>query len=90
MMFGPLAKCDGIREFACILGAISSKSYHLCFGKSGITRSNLSKANENRDYHIFEKFAYKLIDIAQKNRLTGSLKLKGDSILLTLLPLTCA
>ena len=67
MMFGQLAGCDSLRELTSVLGAHSRKSYHLGFGKSNITRSNLSKANENRDYHIFEKFAYKMIDIAQKN-----------------------
>ena len=77
MMFGQLAGCDSLRELVSILGAHSKKSYHLGFGKSGITRSNLSKANENRDYHIFEKFAYKMIDIAQKKRLTREFEVEG-------------
>ena len=77
MMFGQLAGCDSLRELVSILGAHSTKSYHLGFGKSGITRSNLSKANENRDYHIFEKFAYKMIDIAQKKRLTREFEIEG-------------
>ena len=77
MMFGQLAGCDSLRELVSILEAHSSKSYHLGFGKSGITRSNLSKANENRDYHIFEKFAYKMIDIAQKKRLTREFEIEG-------------
>jgi len=77
MMFGQLAGCDSLRELVSILGAHSSKSYHLGFGKSGITRSNLSKANENRGYHIFEKFAYKMIDIAQKKRLTREFEIEG-------------
>ena len=61
MMFGQLAGCDTLRELVSILGAHSKKSYHLGFGNSGITKSNLSKANANRDYRIFEKFAYSLI-----------------------------
>ena len=77
MMFGQLAGCDSLRELTSILGAHSRKSYHLGFGKSKITRSNLSKANENRDYHIFEKFAYKMIDIAQRKRLTREFEIEG-------------
>jgi len=77
MMFGQLAGCDSLRELTSVVGAHSRKSYHLGFGKSNITRSNLSKANENRDYHIFEKFAYKMIDIAQKKRLTREFEIEG-------------
>ena len=77
MMFGQLAGCDSLRELTSVLGAHSRKSYHLGFGKSNITRSNLSKANENRDYHIFEKLAYKMIDIAQKKRLTREFEIEG-------------
>jgi len=77
MMFGQLAGCNSLRELVSILDAHSMKSYHLGFGKSGITRSNLSKANENRDYRIFERFAYKMIDIAQKKRLTREFEIEG-------------
>lgn len=77
MMFGQLAGCNSLRELVSIFDAHSRKSYHLGFGKSGITRSNLSKANENRDYRIFERFAYKMIDIAQKKRLTREFEIEG-------------
>ena len=77
MMFGQLAGCDSLRELVSILEAHSKKSYHLGIGKSGITRSNLAKANENRDYHIFERFAYKMIDIAQQKRLTREFEIEG-------------
>lgn len=77
MIFGQLVGCESLRELVSIINAHSKKSYHLGFGKSGITRSNLSKANANQDYHIFEKFAYKMIDIAQKKRLTKEFEIKG-------------
>jgi len=77
MIFGQLAGSDSLRELVSILEAHNRKSYHLGFGKSGITRSNLSKANENRDYHIFEKFAYKMIDVAQKKRLDREFEIEG-------------
>jgi hypothetical protein len=52
MMFGQLSGCESLRELVCILSAHTPKSYHLGFGKSSITRSNLSKANANRDNNI--------------------------------------
>jgi hypothetical protein len=51
-----------------VLEAHQSKSYHLGFGKN-VTRSNLSKANENRYYKIFEEFANHLILIDKKKQL---------------------
>jgi len=47
------------------LEAHRSKFYHLGLGKN-VTRSNLSKANEKRNYRIFEEFAYHLIDEARR------------------------
>ena len=55
MMFGQLAGCDSLREVAAIIDAIKSKSYHLGFGSGDIKLSNLSYANANRDYKIFEE-----------------------------------
>src|ERR1035437_748382 len=46
------------------LDAHKSKYYHLGFGKN-VTRSNLAKANEKRNYKIFEEFAYHLIKEAR-------------------------
>ena len=56
MMFGQLCNRDGLRDVVMALEAHHGKLYHLGMEKS-VTRSNLSKANENRDYHIFEEFA---------------------------------
>lgn len=77
MMFGQLAGCDSLRELVSKLGAHSKKSYHLGFGKTSVTLANLSKVNANRDYHIFERFAFKMIDIAQKKRLTKEFEIEG-------------
>jgi hypothetical protein len=43
-----------------------------------ITRSNLAKANESRDYRIFEDFAYHMIDEARRKRVTDIFKLEGN------------
>lgn len=60
MMFGQLAKSESLRELIVGIEAHWRKSYHLGLGKS-VTRSNLAKANEQRDYRIFEEFAYHLV-----------------------------
>ena len=77
MMYGQLSGCESLRELVCIMSAHSPKSYHLGFGKSLITRSNLAKANANRDCKIFEEFAYKMISIAQGKRITREFEISG-------------
>ena len=77
MMFGQLAGCDSLREVAVIIDAIKSKSYHLGFGSGDIKLSNLSYANANRDYKIFEEFAYHMINLAQSKRITRPFVLNG-------------
>lgn len=77
MMFGQLAGCESLRELVCIVSAHAPKTYHLGFGKSVITRSNLAKANANREFKIFEEFAYKMIAIAQEKRITKDFEIAG-------------
>jgi hypothetical protein len=77
MMYGQLSGVESLRELICIITAHTPKSYHLGFGKSVITRSNLSKANANRDCKIFEEFAYKMISIAQGKRITKEFEIAG-------------
>ena len=60
MMFGQLSNREGLRDLIVALEAHWRKLYHLGMGKS-VTRSNLAKANEQRDYRIFEDFAYHLV-----------------------------
>jgi hypothetical protein len=77
MMYGQLSGCESLRELVCIVSAHNPKSYHLGFGKSIITRSNLAKANANRDYKVFEEIAYKMISIAQRKRITKEFEITG-------------
>ncbi len=67
MIFGQLTNRDSLRDLIVAIEAHSRKTYHLGLGKR-VTRSNLAKANEKRDYKIFEEFAYHLIDLARKKR----------------------
>jgi hypothetical protein len=65
MLFGQLSGRESLRDLMIGLDAHRPKYYHLGFGKS-VTRSNLAKANERRNYRIFEEFAYHMIDLARK------------------------
>lgn len=56
--------------------AHASKAYHQRFGKAA-TKSNLSKANNNRDYKIFEDFAYHIVQEARECREIDIFKLGG-------------
>jgi hypothetical protein len=76
MVFGQLTNRDSLRDLIVAIEAHNRKSYHLGFGKS-VTRSNLSKANENRDYRIFEEFAYYLIGVARQKLENHDFEIKG-------------
>ena len=60
MMFGQLSNCDSLTDLAVGLTAQRSKWYHLGMG-TGLSKSNLAYANENRDWRIFADFANTLI-----------------------------
>ena len=77
MMFGQLSSCDSLREVICIIDAIKNKGYHLGFGGGNIKLSNVAYANANRDYRIFEEFAYYMINLAQSKRLDREFILRG-------------
>jgi hypothetical protein len=77
MMFGQLSHRESLRDLIVAMEAHSGKLYHLGIGKS-VTRSNLSKANEQRDYRIFEEFASFMIEQARKKRHTEIFKLGGS------------
>jgi hypothetical protein len=65
MMFGQLSNRDSLSDLIICLQSQQNKSYHLGMGK-GTSKSNLAKANEKRDYRIYECFASTLIEQAQK------------------------
>lgn len=77
LMFGQLDGCNSLRELTDITTAHANKSFHLGFGKTPINRSVLSKANQLRDYHIFEKFAYHMVELAQKDCVDQEFELNG-------------
>ena len=76
MMFGQLTNRESLRDLIVATEAHSSKLYHLGIGKS-VSRSNLSKANEQRDYRIFEDYAKYMIEQARKRRIDKIFELEG-------------
>ena len=76
MIFGQLTNRDSLRDLIVAIDAHSRKTYHLGFGKS-VTRSNLAKANENRNCKIFEEYAYHLIAVARRKRANDNFEIKG-------------
>ena len=64
MMFGQLSGRESLRDLLITVSAHPNKYYHLGFGKN-VSRTNLSLANEQRDYGIYESFAYEMIAIAR-------------------------
>ena len=77
MMFGQLTNRESLRDLIVIIEAHRNKCYHLGFGKH-VTKSNLAKANQNRDCRIFEDFAYFLVAEARIKRITDIFKLGGS------------
>lgn len=77
LMFGQLCNRESLRDLIVALNAHQEKCYHLGVGKH-VTRSNLAKANENRDYCIFEDFAFHMISEARKKRVNDIFKLNGN------------
>ena len=77
LMFGQLCNRESLRDLIVALNAHQEKCYHLGVGKH-VTRSNLAKANENRDYRIFEDFAFYMISEARKKRINDIFKLNGN------------
>ena len=77
LMFGQFSNRESLRDLIVAINAHQKKSYHLGFGKH-VTKSNLAKANQNRDYHIFEDFAYFLVNEARRKGAVDIFKLGGN------------
>lgn len=65
LILGQLSRSESLRNVVIALQAQGSKCYHLGVGKY-VSRSNLAKANEQRDCRIFEEFAYYMIEQAKQ------------------------
>ncbi len=77
-MFGQLSNRASLRDLIVTLEAHRGKLYHLGLDKN-VSKTTLAKSNQERDYRIFEEYAYFLVDEAQRKRATDIFKL-GDNI----------
>ena len=64
LLFGQIAPCYSLREICLCLEAHKNILYHMGFGKT-IDSTSLSRANERRDYRIYEEFGYYLIKLVK-------------------------
>ena len=64
LLFGQLTGCESLREICLCLAAHSKMLYHLGIRKS-VNHTSLSRANESRDYRIFEGLGICLMEIVR-------------------------
>lgn len=77
LMFGQLSNCESLRDLIVALEAHQSKCFHLGLGRKPIAKTTLATANRNRDYRIFEEFAFYMMEQARRNRAADIFKLGG-------------
>jgi len=77
LMFGQLCNRESLRDVIVAIGAHRSKCFHLGLGRKPIAKTTLATANQNRDYRIFEEFAFYMMAQAREKRATDIFKLGG-------------
>lgn len=75
LMFGQLSNRESLRDLIVALEAHQSKCFHLGLGRKPIAKTTLATANQNRDYRIFEEFAFYMMEQARRNRAADIFKL---------------
>lgn len=61
LIFGQITACTSLRDICLCLKAHQKNLYHLGI-RQNVVHSTLSRANDNRDYRIFQDFGYYLIE----------------------------
>lgn len=74
MMFGQLGNRESLSDLVVCIDAHESKSYHLGLG-ANVSKNNLAKANEHRDWRIYADYAYLLIYQARQECFSEDIKL---------------
>ena len=77
LMYGQLSNRESLRDVVFAAQALADKAYRLGFGKN-VSKSTLADANNKRDYHIFEQFAYHTVAEARECRASDIFKLGGN------------
>ena len=77
LMFGQLSNRESLRDVIVAIEAHRSKCFHLGLGRKPIAKTTLATANQNRDYRIFEEFAFYMMSQAREKRAESIFKLGG-------------
>ena len=77
MMFGQLGNRESLRDLKVAFEAHRAKQYYLGLGREPIAKTTLATANQNRDYRIFEDFAFYMMKEACEKRTTNILDISG-------------
>lgn len=77
MMFGQLSNRESLRDLIVAFEAHRAKQYHLGLGREPIAKTTLATANQNRDYRIFEDFAFYMMKEACEKQTTNILDFSG-------------
>ena len=64
LLFGQIAPCNSLRDICLCLKAHKNILYHMGFGNT-VDSTSLSRANERRDYRIYEEFGHYLIKLVR-------------------------
>ena len=65
LMFGQLCNRESLHDVVVALEAHQSKCYHLGMGRNPIAKTTFATANQNREYRIFEDFAFFMMEQAR-------------------------
>ena len=77
LMFGQLSNRESLRDVIVAIEAHRSKCFHLGLGRKPIAKTTLATANQNRDFRIFEEFAFYMMAQAREKRAADIFKLGG-------------
>ena len=77
LMFGQLCNRESLRDVIVALEAHRSKCFHLGLGRKPIAKTTLATANQNRNFRIFEEFAFYMMTQARERRATDIFRLGG-------------
>ena len=77
LMFGQLSNRESLRDVIVAIEAHRSKCFHLGLGRKPIAKTTLATANQNRNYRIFEEFAFYMMAQAREKRAENIFKLGG-------------
>ncbi|MBR0304676.1 MAG: IS4 family transposase [Bacteroidales bacterium] len=78
MIFGQLSNRESLRDLIVALEAHQPKCYHMGMGSKPVTKTTLARVNQDRDYRIFEDFAFYMMAQARGKRVVDIFKLNGN------------